>query len=179
GSEENTILFVFIFIIILVSSIIPQFRTLYNIKIVTRQFSLVTIVAMGQALVIITGGFDLSVGAIAALSGMSCSYFSVILNWPIAISVLFALAIGAICGVFNSILITKIKINALIATLASGWIFQGIILVTSKGWPISDFPENYTAIGQGQFLGITFPVIYMILIGIILTIFLSSSYTYL
>jgi len=175
ANDEILIFIIFIFIIAVVAIIIPEFRTLYNMKIVMRQFSLITIVAMGQALVIVTGGFDLSVGAIVALSGMAGTYFSVILHWPVGLAVLAATIIGAVCGVFNGLLITRIRINALIATLASGWIFQGVILVTTKGWPISNFPPNFAFIGQGHFLGIPLPIIYMVVIGIILYIFLSRT----
>ena len=175
ANDEFFIFIIFIVIITVVAAISPQFRTLYNVKIVLRQFSLITIVAMGQALVIITGGFDLSVGAIVALCGMAGTYFAVTLHWPVGVALLMATLIGATCGVFNGFLITRIRINALIATLASGWIFQGVLLVTTKGWPISNFPPNFAFLGQGHVLGIPLPVILMVVIGIILSIFLSRT----
>lgn len=175
ASDEAPIFVIFLFIIVISSSIIPEFRSLYNIQIVLRQFSLITIVAYGQALVIISGGFDLSVGTIVAASGMAGTYFAVIRHWPVGLAVLIAVLVGAGCGAFNGFLVTKVKINPLIATLASGWIFTGIILVATKGWPISNFPPNFAFLGQGFWIGIPLPVIFMIFFSIVLTIFLSRT----
>lgn len=175
SNDELSILVIFIVIITAVSIVVPKFRSLYNILTVTRQFSLLTIVAMGQTLVLITGAFDLSVGAIVALSGMAGTYLAVTLGWPILISILAAVGIGTICGLFNGLLVAKVKINPIIATLASGWIFSGVILVTTEGWPISGFPKDFASVGQGYFLGLPLPVIMMIIIGAMLTFFLSKT----
>ena len=175
SNDEISILIIFIGMMLFASIGIPAFRTLYNVKVVIRQFSLVTIVAMGQAIVLITGMFDLSVGAIVALSGITGSYLVVMRDWPVWLSVLGAITVGCCCGLFNGFLVSKVKINPIIATVASGWIFSGIILVTTEGWPISNFPSNFAFLGQGSFLGIPLPILMMITIAIIITFFLSRT----
>lgn len=175
ASDELSILVIFGVIIIAVCIAVPKFRTLYNILIVMRQFSLLTIVSMGQSVVLISGAFDLSVGSIVALSGMAGTYFAVTLGWPVMVSLLIAFIIGAMCGTFNGFLVAKVKINPIIATLATGWIYAGTILVTTKGWPISGFPKDFASVGQGYFLGVPLPVIMMIIFAIILYVFLSST----
>lgn len=174
-TEETFILIIFLSIITIVSIIIPKFRTIYNILSVTRQFSLICIVAMGETLVLVSGGFDLSVGSIAALSGMFTAHMMVSLNWPIWLSVILGTLIGGVCGLFNGLLVGKIRINPLIATLASSWIFNGVILITTRGWPVIGLPKPFYYLGQGYLLGIPFPIIIMVVIGIILSIFLSQT----
>jgi ribose transport system permease protein len=175
SSDEMSILAIFAVIIIAVCIAVPKFRTLYNILVVMRQFSLLTIVAMGQTLVLISGAFDLSVGSIVALSGMAGTYLAVTLGLPVLLSVFIAILVGAGCGGFNGFLVSKVKINPIIATLASGWIFSGLILVTTKGWPISGFPKDFAFVGQGYFLGVPLPVIMMVVIAAILMFFLSKT----
>jgi len=175
NNDENVILIIFMIIIAVVSAILPTFRTSYNILIVIRQFSLITIVAMGQSLVLISGGFDLSVGNIVALTNMAVAYMMVFLGWPIWLCVVIAVLIGTICGVVNGFLVAKVKINPLIATLAMGWVFSGIILVSAKGWPITDLPKGFDVLGQGYFLGIPLPIYFMVFVAIVLTIFLSRT----
>lgn len=177
SNDETIIIIIFIIIIATASIIIPQFRTLNNILIVSRQFSLITIVAFGQAVVLITGGFDLSVGYIVALSNMTVGYLIVYKGWPIWLSVIAAILVGTVCGLFNGLLVTRIKVNALIATLGSGWIYGGIILVTSGGWPITGLSKytSFDYLGQGHILRIPILIWFMLIIGIILTIFLQKS----
>jgi ribose transport system permease protein len=175
SNDENVILIVFIVIIGIVSAILPRFRTFYNILIVIRQFSLITIVSMGQAIVLISGGFDLSVGNIVALTNMAVAYMMVFQGWPIWLSVILAILIGTTCGIINGLLVAKIKINPLIATLAMGWVYSGVILVTAKGWPITDLPKGFNVLGQGYFLGIPLPIYFLIVIAIVLSIFLSKT----
>ena len=131
---------------------------------------------MGQTVVLISGAFDLSVGAIVAMTGMFGAFLGVTLGWPVIVCVIAAIAIGAACGYFNGFLVALLKINPIIATLASGWIFSGIILVTTKGWPISDFPKNFAFLGQGYFLGLPLPVIMMIVIAVLLSFFLGRTF---
>lgn len=175
ASDEASILVIFLVIIITVGIAVPKFRSLYNILVVLRQFSLITIVAMGQTIVLISGSFDLSVGAIVAMSGMFGTYLAVTLGWPVILCVILAMCIGAACGAFNGFLVSILKVNAIIATLASGWIFSGLVLVATKGWPISDFPDNFAFVGQGYILGIPLPVIMMAVIAAILILFLSKT----
>ena len=177
SNEENLVLIFFLVIIAIVSAILPKFRSLYNILTVIRQFSLITIAAMGQSIVLISGGFDLSIGNIVALCNMAVAYMIVFLGWPIWLSVIMGTLVGTACGLINGFLVAKVKINPLIATLAMGWIFSGVILVSSRGWPITGLPKAFDVLGQGYFLGIPLPIYFMAFIGIILTLFLSRTVT--
>ncbi len=175
SADENLILVIFLVIISILFIFLPKFREPYNILIVLRQFSLITIVAVGHAIVLISGTFDLSVGAIVAMSNMAVAYMMVFLGWPIWISIILAILVGTVCGLINGFLVAKVKINPLIATLASSWVYAGILLITTLGHPIVKLPEAFDVLGQGYFLRIPLPVWFMILVGIIATIFLSKT----
>jgi len=174
-SDEISILIIFISIIVVISIIIPRFRSIKNLLTVTRQFSLIAIVAMGQSIVLISGGFDLSVGSIAGLAGITSGHLMVTFGLPIWISIIAGIIVGILCGLINGLLISKVRISPLIATLATSWIFSGAILVFTKGWPVTNFPKRFEFLGQGYVLGIPLPIIIMLLICVILYVFLSQT----
>lgn len=174
-AEEHAVLIVFAIIVIVAAIFLPKFRTPINALVVIRQFSMIAIVAIGQGVVLISGGFDLSVGAIASLCGMACGYFLTSLGMPVWLGILLGVLVGNACGLFNGILVSYMRINPLIATLASSWIFNGIILVTTKGWPISSLPSGFGFLGQGKFLSIPVPIWLMILVTVLFTILLGKT----
>ncbi|MCP4399634.1 MAG: ABC transporter permease [bacterium] len=173
---SNTILFIYLLMIFIAGIMLPNFRTLQNFLMVARQFSMIAIVVMGQAIVLVSGGFDLSVGAVASLCGMATGFMMADLGWPVWVAIIVGTAIGALCGMFNGFLVAKIGINPLISTLSSSWVFNGIILVTTKGWPVTEIPKPFMFLGQGYIASIPFPIILMIGIGIVLTAVLSRTF---
>ena len=173
--EKHAILVVFALIVIIAALFLPKFRTTINALVVIRQFSMIAIVAIGQGVVLISGGFDLSVGAIASFCGMASGYFLTSLGMPVWLGVILGILVGAVCGLFNGILVSLIRINPLIATLASSWIFNGIILVTTKGWPISNLPSGFSFLGQGKIFSIPVPIWMMIIVTLLLTILFAKT----
>jgi ribose transport system permease protein len=111
-----------------------RFRSLQNLSNVLAQSSIVGVVAVGMTLVMILGGFDLSVGAIAALSGLcGVLVFGHGDLLHMALGVIAAVGSGIGIGLINGILISRISINPLIATLAMASIVRGIVLIASEG----------------------------------------------
>ncbi len=163
-------------LIILISISSPYFLTVKNIVNVLRQVSIVAIVSVGMTYVIITGGIDLSVGSVAALSGVVTGLFLKSLSAAPILSILLGIASGVLCGIFNGILITsKIKMPPFISTLAMMSIARGLALVITSGRPIFNLPEEFSFLGGGFILGIPFPIIVMIITYIIAHINLSYS----
>ncbi|MBN1834315.1 MAG: ABC transporter permease [Spirochaetales bacterium] len=175
-SDELALLIVFLTIIALVAAVIPRFRTVYNLLSVVRQFSIITYVSLGETVVLICGGFDLSVGSIAGLAGIFAAHMMVTLGWPVWLSVVIGVLIGVVCGFINGVLISKVKIQPLITTLATSWIYTGIILVTTKGWPVANLPESFDILGQGYLLGIPLPIIWLVLLSVLAWLFLSQTH---
>jgi ribose transport system permease protein len=173
--EENLILFVFIVLIAFLCIILPRFRDPYNLLVVSRQFSLITIAVIGQTVVLISGGFDLSIAGIVTLSAMVAGYMLETLGWPVGVAVIGGTLLGTLCGLFNGFLVGRVRINPVIATLGSGWIFTGIVFVITHGFPISKLPDAFIFLGQGRFLGIYLPIWLMLTAAVIVTLFLSKT----
>lgn len=167
-----------VLLIILVSLLSPHFLTVSNILNVLRQISLVAIVAVGMTYVIITGGIDLSVGSVAALSGIITGVFLKNVGIGVFLSIILGIAAGILCGLFNGILITsKIKMPPFISTLAMMSIARGFALFITSGRPIFNLPESFSFLGGGFFIRIPIPIIIMIIIYILAHLHLSYSKT--
>lgn len=157
-----------ILLVILLSFLSPHFLTFSNMLNVLRQVSIIAIVAVGMSYAILTGGIDLSVGSVVALSGVVTAILLRDFNLNIYLSILAGLTVGVISGaIVGSMVSSKIKMPPFIAGLAMMAIIRGIALIVTEGRPIYNLPEQFGFIGKGILYGIPFPVIVMIVIYII------------
>lgn len=165
-----------IILITIVSILNPAFLEPLNILNLLRQISINALIAFGMTFVILTGGIDLSVGAILALSSALTAGFIVSGMDPI-LAIIVGCIIGAILGMVNGLLITKGKMAPFIATLATMTIFRGLTLVYTDGNPITGLGSNYAfqLFGRGYFLGIPVPAITMLLTFIALWVLLHKT----
>lgn len=165
-----------IILVAIVSILNPAFLEPLNILNLLRQISINTLIAFGMTFVILTGGIDLSVGAILALSSALTAGFIVSGMDPI-LAIIVGCIIGAVLGMINGLLITKGKMAPFIATLATMTIFRGLTLVYTDGNPITGLGSNYAfqLFGRGYFLGIPVPAITMLLTFIVLWVLLHKT----
>lgn len=165
-----------ILLVVLASFLSPHFLTLRNIINVLRQVSIIAVISVGMTYVIITGGIDLSVGSVAALSGMITGLFLKNVGAGVFMSIGMGLISGILCGLFTGFLITsKIRMPPFIATLAMMSIARGIALMMTSGRPIFNLPESFSFLGGGFFWGIPIPIIIMLIIYLLAHI--SLTYT--
>lgn len=172
-------------LITIVTILSPSFLSTKNIFNILRQTSVNGIIAAGMTFVILTGGIDLSVGSILAISGAVCASL-LASGQNIIIAVLAALIIGAMVGFLNGFIITKGKLQPFIATLATMTILRGLTLVYTDGKPITlgsgDLAIKFGQIGGGKIFGIPTPALIMILVFAICTFVLKNTqmgkYTY-
>jgi ribose transport system permease protein len=151
-----------ILIVIILSFINSDFLTVSNIFNVLRQVSINALIAFGMTFVILTGGIDLSVGSIIALSSaLSASLMAAGTNPWLAIGV--GLLSGTLMGTVNGIIIARGKVAPFIATLATMTIFRGLTLVYTEGKPITGLPDAFGIIGRGYLFQIPMPVIWMLI----------------
>ena len=153
----------------------PVFFSADNLLGVARAFSLTAIAAIGQTMVIITGGIDLSAGSIVGLSSLSAGML-LASGWPSSLAILAGLAVGTGFGACNGLLITRVGLPPFIATLGTLSIGRGLIYVTTKGYPVTaPRDELLLKIGQGYVDRVPVPVIIMVVITILATVFLSKT----
>lgn len=175
ASNESGILLVLLTMSILLGIVRPQFVSSYNLAMVVRQFSFVTIVALGQTLVLLSGGIDLSVGSVAGLCGILSAWLMVNTGIDPYVTIVVGVFAGSLCGLINGLLITKVKLNPFIVTLATGEIFGGLIMVITKGWAIMSLPEKVFFLGQGMVGPVPVPVIIMALLAVFFTYILRNT----
>jgi ribose transport system permease protein len=142
------------------------FPTVNNFTNVLNQASLTMIIAAGLTLAVIVGELDLSIGFAASLHGILVTGLIVSNKLPIPVAVVIVLAIGALIGWINGLIVTKIRVNSVIATLGVGTILTGLAFAYSAGVPIvAGVPEAFLQISLGRWLfGIPNNIIIMALV---------------
>lgn len=149
----------------------PNFLTLNNILNVVRQSSIIAIMGIGMTFVILTGGIDLSVGSVLAISSVATCYVMVTMQLPLVLGLIGGLLMGTVFGVCIGLLITRIGLPPFIATLAAMSIARGLVLVITEGRPIFGLPKSFEWFGGGYVGFIPAPVVIMAVlyaIGIII-----------
>lgn len=141
-----------------------NFFSVSNIMNVLRQVSIVGILAVGMTFVILTGGIDLSVGAVMALSGTIAAGLMVNVGLPGWVGLLAGLGVGVGLGLFNGIMVAWGRMPAIIVTLATMGIARGFGLLYSGGYPISGVPAWISWFGIGRVGIVPVPVIAMVII---------------
>ncbi len=159
-----------IFLVIVIGAISPDFRTVNNFLSLLRQSAINGLIAFGMTCVIFTGGIDLSVGSVLALTSIICAH-TIKIGLPAPLSMLIALIFGIILGTISGLMVTKSRLQPFIATLITMTGYRGLTMILSGGKPISRLGNNLllNQIGKGSFLGIPIPVWILI---IFFTIFL-------
>ena len=166
----------FVLICIVFAILSPDFFSPGNLHNILIQTAAIAIVAIGQTLVILTGGIDISVGRLMGLCGILIGVFAgkgVGIAGLAAISLLCGLAIGVV----NGYLIGYIRIPAFIATLGTQGICYGMSLIISQGMPFSTFPKGFDWMGTAKIGGISFLVLFTVVLYLIFWIFATRTKT--
>jgi ribose transport system permease protein len=152
----------------------PHFLTVANLLNVLEQSAINAIVAVGMTFVIISGGIDLSVGSVLALSGVVfASALHAGAGLPTAM--ILALAVGAACGLVNGLLVTRGSLPPFIATLGMMSVARGLALMWAEGRPISGFDETFRTLATGRVVSIPAPVLLTIAVYAAAHVLLAHS----
>jgi ribose/xylose/arabinose/galactoside ABC-type transport system permease subunit len=172
--REVTLLIIVFIIGCALSFLTDTFLTVTNIFNVIRQFSLLVIIAIGETFVLISGGIDLSVASTIGITSVICAKAAGA-GFPTGLSVLFGLSCGAVVGLFNGLMISRVKINPFIITLGSMSISRGIALVITKAYSVP-VPDKFILwLGQGTISTIPTPIVIMVVIVIISNVIYSKT----
>jgi ribose transport system permease protein len=181
GAESSLVLILAVLFVFL-SVVSPTFLTLRNLSNLGRQTSINGIVALGMTFVIISGGIDLSVGAVVGLSGMVAA---ILMSSGVGIlpAMLAAIAVSALVGFINGAVIFYGKVPPFIATLGTMTVVRGIIMLISGAAMVAGLPRSFTAFSQTEYLGIPSMILVWALFAVIAfvitrwTVFGRSVYT--
>jgi ribose/xylose/arabinose/galactoside ABC-type transport system permease subunit len=141
----------------------PHFLTVSNLLNVAEQTTINAIIAVGMTFVILSGGIDLSVGSIVALSGVVLG-LTLHEGYPLALSLLIALMVGGGCGLLNGVLIDRGGLPPFIVTLGMMSMARGAALMVTEGRPISGFDAGFRALATERVWFVPAPVIVMAIV---------------
>ena len=146
-----------------------------NIITVLQQMVLNGVLAVGMMFTIITGGIDLSVGCTYAITGIVVASCTVNYGMNPFLAIVVGILIGAVLGAFNGFLINKLKLQPFIATLGTMSLYRGIAYVVTGGVPVTNVPDSYRNIFNGEmFGGIRYYIVVMIVVFVIAHVILSK-----
>lgn len=155
------ILMVLILLVVLMSIFAPNFNRVDNLLNIARSISVNAILAAGLTFVILTGGIDLSVGSIVAVSGV-VAVIAAIAGVPAPVAVVIGMAVGGACGLVNGVLTAYLALAPFIVTLGTMTFLRGLAYTITNGQPIVSSDLNFKDLGNGYLLGIPVPVIAMV-----------------
>jgi len=167
----------------------PAFGTARNLLVILQGVAITAIVALGVTASLTVAGFDLSVGSTVSLTVMMTAATQVYWNLGPVWAVVIGLSVGIVVGLVNGLLIVVARIPDLLATLGTMFVFAGLALLITSGQSVSAgatingepapgrFSPEFLWLGRGQVFGIPFPVIVMVVLGVVMSVFLSRSRT--
>ena len=166
--------------VILLSAILSfsseAFLTSGNLFSVMRAFSLTAIMAIGQTMVILTGGIDLSVGSTMGLAGLLTAML-IRDGYPVELAVVGGLLTGSGVGLFNGLMVTRLRLPPFIATLGTLSMGRGLMYWITHGWPVTlSFEHPFLSLGQGYVGPVPVPVIVMLAMVAAASLFLSRTF---
>lgn len=168
-----------LFVILSIAS--PYFLTATNLSAVVRQTAVINIMALGMTLIIVSGGIDLSVGAILAFSG-TVGAMAMSGGQPLWVGILVGIGCGLAWGWINGVLTTWLKIPPFIVTLGTLGIARGLTLIISGGLPVVGLPKELAFLGEGRVFGLPFVLLVLLVCAAVTHVILHQTklgrYTY-
>jgi ribose transport system permease protein len=153
----------------------PVFFTRINIENLLYASTIIAIVGIGQAFVILVGGIDLSVGAVVALSSVLCAGLPLIAGVSVSLSVSVALAAGALIGLINGLMVTRLRIPALIATLAMMSVARGVAFLISGGQNLAPVPDVFVNVQASRLLGVPVVILFTAVVAVLAHFVLNNT----
>ena len=163
-----------ILLVIVFSVTSDSFLSQYNLFNLSRTSTLYAFIAGAQLMVAVIGGMNLAVGAVGALSSVILGILLQDVGMSIPIAVLITVCIGLVCGVINGILVVKLKLSGFIITLAMSFVYDGLAVGISHGYPYN-LPENFTTLGRAHVGPTSGLFILMMVFVVILSVFYSRT----
>ena len=171
--QTYAVLVIGVALFVLLSLLSDSFLTFRNLLNILNQNAPLAIMASAMTLVIIGGGFDLSVGATFAVAGVTAAW--VALHVDPYVGLLIAPLVGAALGLINGVVITRLNVHSFLATIATSLVFKGVAIVISDGRLIPVRLDDFTWLGRDKFLGIFIAVYVFVAFALVLTFVLNRT----
>lgn len=172
--REFTLIVMIILVGLLLEFQTGRFFSSANINAILMGFSASAIMMVGMTGALVSGGFDLSVGSVFAMGGVTTAV-ALRGGLPIWLAVLMGIGAGGLAGLINGLLITKVGINPFITTMGMMSIARGVGLAITEGSPIASLPQEFFVLGQGKTLGVANLILIALLVVLIGDILMRRS----
>ncbi|HLU11637.1 MAG TPA: ABC transporter permease [Oceanobacillus sp.] len=159
--REFTLIVMIVMIGLALQLITGRFFTVPNLNAILLGFATSAIIVVGMTGALVSGGFDLSVGSVFAMGGVTAA-IALRADVPIPLSIILGVGAGVLAGLVNGLLITKVQINPFITTLGMMGIARGISLAVTEGTTLAGLPSEFYVYGQGK----TFDIPNLVLIAL-------------
>jgi ribose transport system permease protein len=167
AKEGFALLLAWIILLIVFAVTSPYFFNINNFLNIGRSVAVMGVVATGVTIALIGGVFDLSIAAVADLSAVVTGLAFLKFGVPPDIALVIGLGAGILCGLFNGFLVTRFRINPIIATLASAEVFRGIAFLLTGGIAAPMSNDSFRWLGRSSLLGIPSAIIVMAIVMVI------------
>ncbi len=161
GQREAALFLVLVIAGSIMSLVSPVFLSRANIEAILIALSMEATIAVGMALLLISGGLDLSVGSTLAFAGVVTG-LTLNAGAPAALAIAIGLSASLGVGLVNGLLVARLKINPFITTLGMAMALRGLLLVLARGRAVLNLSESFTVIGQGRLFGVQYPIYIML-----------------
>ena len=151
---------VVVFIVIAVNA--PTYASVGNLQVMGRDLAQVGILAVGESLVILTGGIDLSVGALAGLAGIFAACFNVNEGLPGPVAILLTIVICAAIGFWHGTMVTRLKVPPFVITLVTFTVAQGLALAITSGLPINGIDPIFSDLSSFYIQEVPVPALFFV-----------------
>jgi ribose transport system permease protein len=159
---------------VVIAALEPRFLSAGNLAGVARQTAVIMVIAMGMTVVMVSGGIDLSVGSVMALSGV-VGAFAMVAGAPVLVGIAVAIAAGAVCGLATGAAIASLRIPPFIVTLGAMGIYRGLTLLITDGKAVVGVPSRFGYLAEGNLLGVVPVPLLVVLIVAFSTHFLLTA----
>lgn len=159
---------------VVLSCLTPHFLTSDNFLAVGVQTAVIAVAALGETLVIIAGGIDLSVGSVLGLAGVATA-MAMRAGWGLVAGSLAGVAVGGACGFVNGLVTVKGRVPSFIVTLGMLGIARGIVLVATGGVAIYDVGSGLDLLGEGRIAGVPVPLWLVAILAVVLWVLLERT----
>lgn len=176
-SNMTAICGVLVAMIIVASIGSPYFLDTYNLQSLMRDVATVGMIGIAQSLLLLVGELDLSVGKIATLCGILAGMMMVDAKINPWVALIIGLLLGLLFGFINGMIITKLRLNSMVATIGMQGVYGGINLVLTKGKAITNIPENITVLGKGNIGPIPVPFVFCLIVLVVILFLVYKTKT--
>ncbi|HUX71276.1 MAG TPA: ABC transporter permease, partial [Cellulomonadaceae bacterium] len=175
-SPEAGVIIACVVVFVIIAAKAPTYSSVANLQVMGRDLAQVGILAIGESLVILTGGIDLSVGALAGLAGILAAWFNVDAGLPAPVAIVLTLVISAFIGLWHGAMVTRLNVPPFVITLVTFTVAQGLSLAITSGTPINGIDPLFSNLSAYYIDTVPVPALLFVVAAVVAWFALERTY---